>query len=148
MEGGFKMATHEQMRSLTQNIIGSFEARMAGITSIRKDASALRMDARAFLQAVDQAHNDMAQKQREELAAFRDQVANRNKDRSSEFSHWMKGIAAEHAGAQREWRSMAATLHGRRRAASNGGFHPDSPPKDESSFPPKGNFKRPKRKKS
>jgi predicted nucleic acid-binding Zn-ribbon protein len=96
------MTMREEMRSLGQEIIGSYETRAAGIATLRQAA-------RDQLQEFHKAHQAMARKQRADLAKS---TANLKRD----VNTMLKRVRTELAGARDEWQKLTATMRAKRRA--------------------------------
>lgn len=122
------MPTREEMNSLAQHIIASYDSRTDDITNIRGETE-------QQLRNYDRAHNAMAQELRTELArvqpaldqaetARKQDEAQRAQDRDrvvaqrkSDVSDQLNELHNTQAGARDSWQNMAATMRQRRTGA-------------------------------
>jgi len=103
------MSMREEMRSLAQEIIGSYEARAAGIASLRQEVSSQRQATQAQLYELHRSHQTMARKLHADLAKS---AANLKRD----VNTMLKRVRTELAGARDEWQKMTAIMRAKRGA--------------------------------
>jgi uncharacterized protein YpuA (DUF1002 family) len=106
----------EEMRSLAQEIIGSYEARVAGIASLRQEVSSQRQATQAQLYELHRSHQTMARKLHADLAKS---AANLKRDVNTmlkRFDAELKRVRTELAGARDEWQKLMATMRAKRGA--------------------------------
>lgn len=92
------MFTREAMRNLTQEIVGSYEARAAGLALLRGEVTGQRQAAQAQLKELGRTHQALARRQRSDLT----QTEARRK---SEVNAWLKDVAAAHQAMARHQRA-------------------------------------------
>ncbi|MCL4459075.1 MAG: hypothetical protein M1136_07570 [Chloroflexi bacterium] len=102
------MPTREEMHSLAQEIIGSYEARVEGIASLREEVTAQRRAAQALLHELDRAHQAMARQQRADLARGRADLTKNEARRKPAVGAWMREVAADHQAMARRQRAELA----------------------------------------
>lgn len=151
------MPTREEMNSLAQEIISSYEARVEGVAQMRKASQ-------EQLRELDQAHNAMAQQLRADLsqaenarrqdeaqrAQGRGQVraqqsadaAEAKRQREQEIAQRKSDVASQlrelhqvRAGARAAWQEMAATMAAKRGVAVAVAEAPPAPPAVEEVAP-------------
>ena len=105
------MPTREEMRSLTQEIISSYEARAAGITSLREEVNTQRQAAQAQLQELHGDHQAMARRQRAELAKGCAELTKGERRRKSEVNAWINEAAQAHQAMAQKQRAELAKGH-------------------------------------
>lgn len=111
------MPTREEMRSLGQEIIGSYEARVVGIATLREEVASQRQAAQAQLHELHRAHQAMARKLRADLAKS---VAHLKRDVGTmlkRFDAELKKVRADLAGGRDEWRKLTITMQAKRSGA-------------------------------
>jgi len=119
------MPTREEMRSLAQEIIHSYEDRIARIAQIKADTSAM-------LKRFDRDHAAMSKRLKADLAKIRPALATEERKRQSQAREFMgelarvvaqgkaatqarlKEFADIQAGARDEWRKLGATMQAKR----------------------------------
>ena len=122
------MPTREEMRSLGNEIVRSYEGRISGIAQIKTDTSAM-------LKGFDRAHAAMSKQLKADLAKVRPALMKEEKKRQSEARQFMgelarvvaegkaatqdriKEFAAIQGGARDEWQKLGATMHAKRGGA-------------------------------
>ncbi|MEW6034232.1 MAG: hypothetical protein AB1603_05205 [Chloroflexota bacterium] len=87
-ESEFKKGERE-MHNLVKNIIGSYEKRAEGITSLRREVTAQQQATRAHIREMDETRRSMAQRLRTDLDKG-------HSDLIQEVDTWMRGVAAAH----------------------------------------------------
>jgi hypothetical protein len=131
-ERGKEMSIHEEMHNLTQEIIGSYESRVAGITSLRGEVTSQRQAARVQLRELDKSRKAMARQQHADLAKGRADLTKDVRQQSAEVNAWIKEVANAHADARGEWQNLTITMQARRAgAAGAAGAVAPSPPVEE-----------------
>ncbi|MDO8635967.1 MAG: hypothetical protein Q7R34_06945 [Dehalococcoidia bacterium] len=134
------MPTREEMHSLTQGIISSYEARLVDVASIReatqdrlreldmahqamarqqrtdlsKGRSDLASSVASQLKELDVTHQVMAHQQRADLAKGRVALTRGEAGRKSGVNAWMKVVATAHAAAHDEWQKLAAAMRAKK----------------------------------
>jgi len=116
-ERGKEMSIHEEMHNLTQEIIGSYESRVAGITSLRGEVTSQRQAARVQLRELDKSRKAMARQQHADLAKGRADLTKDVRQQSDEVNAWIKEVANAHADARGEWQNLTITMQARRAGA-------------------------------
>jgi len=130
------MPTREEMQSLAEEIVRSYEDRISGIAQIKeaeaerkrteaKEIAQRRSDVSTMLKGFDDAHSAMSQELKADLAkvapALREAEAERKRteakeiaQRRSDVSTMLKGFDEEQAGVRDEWQKMTATMQSKR----------------------------------
>ena len=114
------MTMREEMRSLTQDIIGSYEIRATGIATLREEVTIQRQAARDQLQEFRTAHQAMARKLHADLAKSTAHLKRDVGTMLKRFDAELKKVRTDLAGGRDEWRKMATTLQAKRGAAGHG----------------------------
>jgi len=113
-----EMPTRQEMRSLGNEIVRSYEGRITSIAQLKPNVS-------ATLKGFDRAHAAMTKEVKADLAKVapalqkaetqRHQMeSQRIAQRKSDVSAMLMGFHREQAGAHDEWKKLGATMHARR----------------------------------
>jgi hypothetical protein len=103
-----EMSIREEMRSLGQDIIRSYEDRIGGIAQINSDVRTMKSDANAMLKRFDHDHTAMSRQMRAELARGRADLTKAEARRKSEVNSWIKEVATAHQAMARKLRGDLA----------------------------------------
>jgi hypothetical protein len=99
------------MRTLAHEITGSFTARMAGITALRKEVAGELKEAQARLQEMGHSRQAFAAQQQAALNQGRTELAQEETHRQAQAQSWLKVVADDRAAAGQQWQEMASTLN-------------------------------------
>jgi len=130
------MTTREEMKSLTDDIVRSYEDRISGVAQVKeseaerkrteaKEIAQRKSDVGTMLKGFDDAHAAMSKELKADLSkvapALRESEAERKRteakeiaQRKSDVSTMLKGFSEEQAGARDEWQKMTATMESKR----------------------------------
>jgi hypothetical protein len=131
-----KMTTREEMRSLAEEIVGSYADRVAGIAQLKQDESERKRtsaqeisqrksDVDTMLREFDDNHTAMSRELKADLAkvalALREAESERKRteakeiaQRKSDAGTTLREFHEEQAGARDEWQKMTATMQSKR----------------------------------
>ncbi|GEM_PF-5712008 len=103
---------YQDMKNLTQAILGSFEARTAGIGQIRQEASDQRHAARNQIQDLHSAHEAMAKTLREELTQGYAQLATGVESQREEARSAVRALDHAHEAMAKSLREDLGQVRG------------------------------------
>ena len=101
----------QEMNALARETENAQDARMAAMARLHKSSRAER-DARLAAMA------RMRKQLRADLGKIRPGLAKGEAARAASVKSWMGAVAADRAGAQKAWRDLTVSLHGKRVAAA------------------------------
>jgi len=127
------MPTREEMRSLAEDIVGSYADRIAGVAQIKQDESERKRtsaqeisqrksDVGTMLKEFDKEHAAMSQELRTKLASDEQErhqtTAQEIAQRKSNVSTMLREFHEEQAGVRDEWQTLSATMQAQRVGAA------------------------------
>ena len=110
-----EMTMREEMRSLGNEIVRSYEARIGGIAQMQETVSTDLAATRTQLKALNGSRGTMSKKLKSELAKSAADLKRDVGTMLKGFDAELKKVRTDIAGGHDEWQKLGATMHAKRK---------------------------------
>jgi len=128
-EKGEPMAMGEEMRTLCEGLVNSFDARVARVRALRRETAAMLRGFRDRMKSIQhelrrkasdlkRSLSDAEATRMRDFRALRQDVRGRQEERNGGMASMLGGFRRDHEAAANHWHHMAVTMARRRATAA------------------------------